>query len=147
LGQIPEQTVENFHRTFDANVLGTLASLRYELPVMSVQKSGSVINISSIAAKVGFANASIYAASKHAIDGLTKSAALEVAHLGVRVNSIAPGPVQPDMMERFVGRDSDVKQGFVQTVPALAQALLTRLPTRLCSWAAIVPRSSMGRPS
>ena len=119
LAPIPEQTVENFRRTFDTNVLGTLLSLKYELPVMSAQKSGSIINISSIAAKVGFANAPMYAASKHAIDGLTKSAALEVAHLGVRVNSVAPGPVQTDMMERFVGRDGDVRQGFVKSVPAL----------------------------
>lgn len=119
MGTIASQTVGNFRHTFDTNVLGTLLSLKYELPVMSTQRSGSIINISSIAAKVGFAEASVYVASKHAIDGLTKSAALEVAHLGVRVNSIAPGPVQTDMMERFVGRSEDVKRHFVQTVPAL----------------------------
>lgn len=118
LGPIAGQTVDNFHATFDTNVLGTLLSLKYELPVMLEQKSGSIVNVSSIAGKVGFAGASIYVASKHAVNGLTKSAALEAASSGVRVNAIAPGPVQTDMMERFVGRDADTKSGFLGSVPA-----------------------------
>ncbi|CAN7699797.1 glucose 1-dehydrogenase [Caballeronia sp. LjRoot29] len=117
-GHIPGQTVENFHITFDTNVLGTLLCLKYELPIMLKQRSGSIINISSIAGKVGFAGASVYVASKHAVNGLTKSAALEAAPSGVRVNAIAPGPVQTDMMERFVGRDVDTRSSFLNSVPA-----------------------------
>ena len=93
LGPIAGQTAANYRATFDTNVLGTLLSLKHEIPVMLKQGSGSIINLSSIAGQVGMAGASVYAASKHAVEGLTKSVALEVAAQGVRVNAVAPGPV------------------------------------------------------
>src|SRR5207247_5913074 len=83
-GPVTEQTAETYAATFDTNVLGTLLSMKHELRVMLAQGSGSVINISSTYGKTGGAGASLYSASKHAVEGLTKSAALEAAASGVR---------------------------------------------------------------
>jgi NAD(P)-dependent dehydrogenase (short-subunit alcohol dehydrogenase family) len=115
---ITEQSVVNYEDTFAANVLGTLLSLKHEMRVMLAQGSGSIINLSSIAGQIGFAGASVYVASKHAVEGLTKSAALEGAAAGVRVNSVAPGPVATDMFDRFVGGSEENKTGFLSTIPA-----------------------------
>jgi NAD(P)-dependent dehydrogenase (short-subunit alcohol dehydrogenase family) len=102
-GLIVNQTAESYAATFDTNVLGTLLSLKHELRVMTAQKRGSIINISSTYGHEGAAYASVYAASKHAVEGLTKSAALEVASTGVRVNAVAPGPTDTGMLDRFTG--------------------------------------------
>lgn len=118
LGPITEQSTDNFEATFSANVLGTLLSLKHEMRVMLKQGSGAIVNLSSIAGKVGIAGASVYAASKHAVEGLTKSAALEGAAAGVRVNAVAPGPVATEMLDRFVGGSEVAKAGFLATVPA-----------------------------
>lgn len=112
-----QTTVEDFHRVFDANVLGTQLVMKHTLPVMSKQGSGSLINISSQAGLLGIPGGSVYAASKHAVNGLTRSAALEVAAKGVRVNAIAPGPVETDMFDRFVGRDAAAKAEFLSRMP------------------------------
>lgn len=117
-GPIVEQSAANYEATFAVNVLGTLLSLKHEMRVMVPQRSGSIINLSSIAGKVGLAGAAIYAASKHAVEGLTKSAALEAAAAGVRVNAVAPGPVETPMLERFVGRNDDAKARFLAAIPA-----------------------------
>src|SRR3984893_2611096 len=90
-GPVTEQTAETYAATFDTNVLGTLLSMKHELRVMVPQGSGSIVNVSSAYGSVGAAGASVYVASKHAIEGLTKSAALEVAGTGIRVNAGAPG--------------------------------------------------------
>ena len=118
LGPIVEQSVENYEATFATNVLGTLLSMKHEMRVMLTQGAGSIVNLSSIAGQVGIAGASVYAASKHAIEGLTKSAALEVATCGVRVNAVAPGPVATEMLERFVGGSEEARAGFLSLVPA-----------------------------
>ena len=102
-GLIVNQTAESYAATFDTNVLGTLLSMKHELRVMTAQKSGSIVNISSTYGHEGAAYASVYAASKHAVEGLTKSAALEVAGSGVRVNAVAPGPTDTGMLDRFTG--------------------------------------------
>ena len=115
---IVEQSTANYETIFAANVLGTLLSLKHEMRVMLPQRSGSIINLSSIGGQVGIAGASVYVASKHAVEGLTKSAALEGAAAGVRVNAVAPGPVETDMLDRFVGRNDEAKAGFLSTVPA-----------------------------
>jgi NAD(P)-dependent dehydrogenase (short-subunit alcohol dehydrogenase family) len=127
LGPITDQTVDNFHATFSTNVLGTLLSLKHEMRVMFVQGHGSIVNLSSIAGQVGVAGASVYAASKFAVEGLTKSAALEGAALGVRVNAVAPGPVATDMLDRFVGRDEAAKAGFLDGVPAKRAATVDEI--------------------
>ena len=118
LGPLVEQSSANYESTFAVNVLGTLLSLKHEMRVMLSQRSGSIINLSSIGGQVGLAGASVYAASKHAVEGLTKSAALEGAAAGVRVNAVAPGPVATEMLDRFVGRSDEVKARFLASIPA-----------------------------
>jgi NAD(P)-dependent dehydrogenase (short-subunit alcohol dehydrogenase family) len=115
-GPVTEQTAESYAATFDTNVLGTLLSMKHELRVMIPQGHGSIVNVSSTYGHTGAAGASIYAASKHAVEGLTKSAALEVAGTGVRVNVVAPGPIETGMLNRFTGTD-ERKAGLVARVP------------------------------
>ncbi|WP_321814898.1 MULTISPECIES: glucose 1-dehydrogenase [unclassified Paraburkholderia] len=118
IAPIVEQSAANYEETFSANVLGTLLSVKHEMRVMLEQGAGSIVNLSSIAGLVGIAGASVYVASKHAVEGLTKSAALEGAATGVRVNAVAPGPVATNMLDRFTGGSDDNKAGLLATVPA-----------------------------
>jgi NAD(P)-dependent dehydrogenase (short-subunit alcohol dehydrogenase family) len=115
-GPVKEQTAESYTATFDTNVLGTLLSMKHELRVMQPQRSGSIVNVSSTYGHAGTPNASVYAASKHAVEGLTTSAALEVAGSGVRINAVAPGPTETGMLNRFTG-NAERKAGLVSTVP------------------------------
>jgi NAD(P)-dependent dehydrogenase (short-subunit alcohol dehydrogenase family) len=113
---LTEETAEGYAETFDTNVLGVILSLKHELRVMQAQGSGVIVNVSSVAGKIGFPGASVYVASKHAVEGLTKTAALEAAPYGVRVNAIAPGPIQTAMFERFTGNE-DNKAGLIASIP------------------------------
>jgi NAD(P)-dependent dehydrogenase (short-subunit alcohol dehydrogenase family) len=115
-GLVTEQTAESYAATFDTNVLGVLLSMKHELRVMVAQGSGSMVNVSSAYGSVGAAGASVYVASKHAVEGLTKSAALEVAGTGVRVNVVAPGTTDTGMLTRFTNTDEN-KAALVSTVP------------------------------
>ena len=100
-GLITEQTSESFATTFDTNVLGVVLSMKHEVRAMQAQGSGSIINISSTYGHEGAAGASIYVGAKHAVEGITKSVALEVAKSGIRVNAVAPGPTDTGMLTRF----------------------------------------------
>ena len=115
-GPVTEQTDESYASTFDTNVLGTLLSLKHELRVMLPQRQGSIVNVSSTFGRAGGPGASVYVASKHAVEGLTKAAALEVAGSGVRVNVVAPGPIETGMLNRFTG-DEEKKAALVSRVP------------------------------
>ena len=115
-GPVTDQTAESYAATFDSNVLGVLLSMKHELRVMLPQGSGSIVNISSAYGSVGVAGASVYVASKHAVEGLTKSAALEVAGTGVRVNVVAPGTTDTGMLSRFTNT-AENKAALVSTVP------------------------------
>ena len=115
-GPVVDQTPETYAATFDTNVLGVLLSMKHELRVMQPQGSGSIVNLSSTMGHRGAPGASIYTASKHAVEGLTKSAALEAAAFGVRVNAVAPGPIDTAMLDRFTG-NADRKAGLVAGVP------------------------------
>ena len=115
-GPVTEQSAESYGATFDTNVLGTLLSIKHELRVMQPQGHGSIINLSSIMGHKAAPGASLYIASKHAVEGLTKSAALEAAPFGVRVNAVAPGPVETEMLNRFTG-STERKAGLIAGVP------------------------------
>jgi len=115
-GPVTEQSADSYAATFDTNVLGTLLSMKHELRVMVAQGHGSIINISSTYGHLGARGASVYSASKHAVEGLTKSAALEAAGSGVRVNAVAPGPTDTAMLSRFIG-SAERKAGLVAGVP------------------------------
>ena len=115
-GPVTQQTADSYAATFDTNVLGTLLSMKHELRVMQAQHSGSIVNVSSTYGHAGTPNASVYAASKHAVEGLTTSAALEVAGSGVRINAVAPGPTGTGMLNRFTG-NAERKAGLISTVP------------------------------
>jgi NAD(P)-dependent dehydrogenase (short-subunit alcohol dehydrogenase family) len=115
-GPVTEQTAESYAATFDTNVLGTLLSMKHELRVMQAQGSGSIINISSTYGHEGGAGASVYVGSKHAVEGMTKSAALEAASSGVRINAVAPGPIETGMLNRFTGT-AERKAALLKTVP------------------------------
>jgi NAD(P)-dependent dehydrogenase (short-subunit alcohol dehydrogenase family) len=115
-GPVTEQTPENFTAMFETNVLGTLLGMKHELRVMQAQGSGSIVNISSTMGERGAANLSLYTGSKHAVEGLTKSAALEAAAFGVRVNAVAPGPTETAMLSRLTGT-AEKKAAFFAAVP------------------------------
>jgi NAD(P)-dependent dehydrogenase (short-subunit alcohol dehydrogenase family) len=115
-GPLTAQTPESYTAMFDTNVLGTLLSLKHELRVMQPQGAGSIVNISSTMGERGAANLALYTASKHAVEGLTKSAALEAAAYGVRVNAVAPGPTETAMLDRLTGTP-DKKAVFYAAVP------------------------------
>jgi NAD(P)-dependent dehydrogenase (short-subunit alcohol dehydrogenase family) len=103
VGPITDQSAESYAATFDTNVLGVVLSMKHEVRVMQRQGSGSIINISSTYGHQGAAGASIYVGSKHAVEGITKSVALELAKSGIRVNAVAPGPTDTGMLTRFTG--------------------------------------------
>jgi NAD(P)-dependent dehydrogenase (short-subunit alcohol dehydrogenase family) len=115
-GPLTDQTPDSYTAMFDTNVLGTLLSLKHELRVMQPQGSGCIVNISSTMGERGAANLSLYTASKHAVEGFTKSAALEAAAFGVRVNAVAPGPTETGMLDRLTGTP-DKKAAFYAAVP------------------------------
>jgi NAD(P)-dependent dehydrogenase (short-subunit alcohol dehydrogenase family) len=115
-GPVTDQTPETYAATFDTNVLGVLLSLKHELRVMQPQGSGSIINISSTMGERGAANMVLYVGSKHAVEGFTKSAAIEAAPFGIRVNAVAPGPTETAMLDRLTG-SPDKKATFFAAVP------------------------------
>jgi NAD(P)-dependent dehydrogenase (short-subunit alcohol dehydrogenase family) len=116
VGPITDQTAESYAATFDTNVLGVILSMKHEVRVMQKQGSGNIINISSTYGHEGAAGGSVYVGSKHAVEGITKSVALEVVKSGIRVNAVAPGPVDTGMLTRFT-RTPENKAALVSTVP------------------------------
>ncbi len=115
-GPITEETAENYAATFDTNVLGVILSMKHEARVMQGQRGGAIINISSTYGHEGAAGASVYVGSKHAVEGITKSTALELAKSGIRVNAVAPGPTDTGMLTRFTGTPEN-KAALAATVP------------------------------
>lgn len=115
---IVEVGIDDYRQVFDINVWGVLASMKHEIPAMLASGGGSIINTSSIVGHVGAPGLSAYTASKHAVEGLTKSAALEHAKEGIRVNAVSPGLIQTDMADRLVGAgESEMRDGFIAAHP------------------------------
>jgi NAD(P)-dependent dehydrogenase (short-subunit alcohol dehydrogenase family) len=121
-GPLTDVSVDMYSAMFDTNVLGIVLSLKHELRIMQARGSGSIVNISSTMGERGAANLSLYTASKHAVEGLTKSAALEGAAYGVRVNAVAPGPTETAMLDRLTG-SAEKKASFFAAVPLKRGAL------------------------
>jgi NAD(P)-dependent dehydrogenase (short-subunit alcohol dehydrogenase family) len=105
-GLVTEFTEEEYRKVFDINVLGVFLSQKYEIPAMLKSGGGSIINTSSILGHIAMPGAVIYNASKHAVEGITKTTALELAGQGIRVNAVAPGAIATDMIDRFAGDEN-----------------------------------------
>jgi NAD(P)-dependent dehydrogenase (short-subunit alcohol dehydrogenase family) len=113
-GPLEQATEPEYRRIFDTNVWGVLNSMRHEIPVM-LKNGGAIVNTSSVAGHVGLAQVSVYIASKHAVEGLTKSVALEFAKQNIRINAIAPGVIATEMFDRFAG--DELRDQIVSIVP------------------------------
>ena len=112
-----EQSVEIYDQVMNVNVKGVWLSMKYEIPAMLKSGGGSIVNTSSIAGVIGMAGAEIYIASKHAVIGLTKSAAVEFGKQGIRVNAVLPAAIETEMLDRFIGDKADMKASFAAMHP------------------------------
>jgi NAD(P)-dependent dehydrogenase (short-subunit alcohol dehydrogenase family) len=117
VGPLDQVTEEQYRRTFDINVWGVLNAMKHEVAAMLKSGGGSIVNVSSIAGHIGLAQASIYVATKHAVEGLTKAIAVEFAKQGIRVNAVAPGAIDTEMVDRFAGKEGDVRNWLISQHP------------------------------
>ena len=121
---ITQYPLEAFRKVIDVNVVGVFLGLKHVLPVMLKQNKGSIINTASIAGLIGSPDIAVYSASKHAVIGLTKSAALECAGTGVRVNCVCPGLIDSRMLSSIIqGRNPG-------NAPVPNDRIVERIPAR-----------------
>jgi NAD(P)-dependent dehydrogenase (short-subunit alcohol dehydrogenase family) len=114
---LTEATEAEYRHVFDINVWGVISSLKYEIPAMLKTGGGAIVNTSSVAGHIGLAGASIYIASKHAVEGITKAAALEFGKQGIRVNAVAPAVIETDMVDRFAGKEGPMREYLASLHP------------------------------
>ena len=114
---LAEQTEETFHQITNINVKGVWLSMKYEIPQMLKNGGGAIVNMSSVAGLIGFPGVPLYVASKHAVLGLTKSAALEYAKSGIRINAVCPGAIETEMYERLVKENEQVRHQVMAMHP------------------------------
>jgi NAD(P)-dependent dehydrogenase (short-subunit alcohol dehydrogenase family) len=115
-----EQSNDNYDVTFNANVRGVFWSMKHEAKAMLAQGGGVIINNASMGGVIGFANAALYIASKHAVLGLTKTASIELFKQGIRVNAVNPGIIDTPFQDR-VWPSAEAKNAFAaSTVPGRA---------------------------
>jgi NAD(P)-dependent dehydrogenase (short-subunit alcohol dehydrogenase family) len=117
VGPLDQVTEEQYRRTFDINVWGVLNSMKHEIAAMLKTGGGAIVNTSSVSGRIGLARASIYVATKHAVEGLTKAVALEFAKQGIRVNAVAPASIETDMIDRLVGKEGDRRNWLLSLHP------------------------------
>jgi NAD(P)-dependent dehydrogenase (short-subunit alcohol dehydrogenase family) len=108
---------ENWDKTIGVNLKGVWLCMKYEIHEMIKQRKGVIINCSSVAGLVGFAGSPAYVASKHGVIGLTKTAALEYAKDGIRVNAVCPGVIKTAMIDRLTGEKEEVEKKFIGLEP------------------------------
>ena len=123
IAPITKYSLETFRRVLDVNVVGVFLGMKHVLPVMLQQNSGSIINTASIAGLIGSPHLAVYSASKHAVIGLTKSAAQECAKTGVRVNCVCPGLIDSRML-------SAILDGRNPGTPVPNDKIVERIPAR-----------------
>ena len=117
VGSLDQVTEEHYQNTFHLNVWGVLSSMKYEVAAMQKTGGDAIVNTSSVFGLVGGASASLYVGSKFAVEGLTKSIAVEVARQNIRVNAVAPGAVQTDMVDRFAGKEGEARDELTARHP------------------------------
>jgi NAD(P)-dependent dehydrogenase (short-subunit alcohol dehydrogenase family) len=115
--EIHDADEQAWDRALEVNLKGVWLSMKYEVPAMLKQGGGAIVNGASVAALVAFDKNGSYVASKHAVMGLTKTAALEYADRGIRVNAVCPGVVRTPFIDRFTGRDPDVEARYTDIIP------------------------------
>jgi len=116
---LADDNQENFKRSFEVNVKGLWLCMKHQLKHMQQQCAGSIVNNASIAGLIGFPGLGLYTASKHAVLGLTKAAALENSALGIRVNAVSPGMIETDMAERFLSAQPGNKEDAIASVKSM----------------------------
>jgi NAD(P)-dependent dehydrogenase (short-subunit alcohol dehydrogenase family) len=126
--RIPDYPVEVFDRVMAVNVRGVWLGLKYVIPVMSDRGGGNIVITSSTAGLSGTAGASAYNMSKHAVIGLMRTAALECAPLGIRVNTVNPGPIETRMTESIAEMRASQAAGPSMTPEQFKQATASRVP-------------------
>lgn len=114
---IQDCSEENWEKTISINLKGIWACMKYEIPEMLKHNNGVIVNCASIAGLVGYEGLPAYVASKHGIIGLTKTAALENAKLGIRVNAVCPGAIKTPMIDRLTGNKKEVEEQFAAQEP------------------------------
>lgn len=107
-GPVQDATADDFDQILGVNLRGIWLGMKYQIPQMLAQGRGAIVNTSSSAGVTGIANVALYTASKHAVVGLTKASALELAPVGIRVNAVAPGPVNTGLLHRMIAGKIDV---------------------------------------
>ncbi|MBI2270179.1 MAG: SDR family oxidoreductase [Bacteroidetes bacterium] len=112
-----ECTEETWERTIGVNLKGVWICMKYEIQQMLKQERGAIVNCASIAGLVGFPGLPAYVASKHGVIGLTKTAALEYAKLGIRINAVCPGVIKTPMIDRFTGKNKEIEKQFANMEP------------------------------
>ena len=112
-----EQKVETYDQVMDINVKGVWLSMRHEIPAMLKSGGGAIVNTSSALGLIAFPGMEIYVASKHAVIGLTKSAALEFAKQGIRINAVLPAAIETDMYRRFAGDKAEPRAAMAALHP------------------------------